>query len=286
MKSSPWIDTKTQERPQIKSWILPEPNAGRYISSVGLVSLSERFSPISLKEMDSVALLNRIDTKFVMTGAQLLKTLNSLTHNYRILSVKGRRLNHYRTLYFDFPNFDLYNLHINDRANRYKVRSREYIDSSQSFIEVKHKTPKDRTIKSRILTDQPVTEMSLEAENWLQGVFPYDCRSLEPKLWNTFTRITLVNLQHGERVTLDVDLSFYTASKVAHLDGIAIAEVKIDANNHTSPFLAQMHAQKIRPQGFSKYCIGVSLLYDQVKKNAMKARMLKIEKMVAGVYYE
>ena len=115
---------------------------------------------------------------------------------------------------------------------------------------------------------------------------PYDSRKLQPKLWNTFTRITLVSKQHCERVTLDVDLTFYAASKVVLLDGIAIAEVKMDSGNRASPFLAQMHAQRIHPQGFSKYCIGVSLLYEQVKKNTLKPQILWIEKMIEGVYRE
>ena len=73
---------------------------------------------------------------------------------------------------------------------------------------MKHKTCKGRTIKQRIFTPEPVFEMTLDAESWLSGVFPYDSRVLEPKLWNTFTRITLVNRQMCERVTLDVDVNF------------------------------------------------------------------------------
>ena len=126
-------------------------------------------------------------------------------------------------------------------------------------------------------------EMTLEAENWLSGVFPYDSKELEPKLWNTFTRITLVNIQHRERVTLDVNLAFSMSDRFARLDGVAIAEVKMDSGNQDSPFLAQMQKQRIRAQGFSKYCIGASMLYDQVKKNALKPKMLWIEKITKGV---
>ncbi len=64
----------------------------------------------------------------------------------------GKRLNHYRTLYFDTPDFELYLLHVNGRADRYKVRSREYTDTHLSYLEVKHRTPKDRTIKERLST--------------------------------------------------------------------------------------------------------------------------------------
>jgi hypothetical protein len=286
MNQTTWMKTMTQERPQPQTWALPETARVWYTNPSRLETLAEGFDPISLKDMDSVALLNRIDTKFVMTSAQLLNALAAVQKDYRVLSVQGQRLNHYRTLYFDTPNFELYNLHVNGRADRYKVRSREYTDTHLSFLEVKHKTPKDRTIKDRIPTAQPVVQMNREAENWLHGVLPYDSRKLQPKLWNTFTRITLVSKQHCERVTLDVDLTFYAASKVVRLDGIAIAEVKMDSGNRASPFLAQMHAQRIHPQGFSKYCIGVSLLYEQVKKNTLKPQILWIEKMIEGVYRE
>ncbi len=95
-----------------------------------------------------------------------------------------------------------------------------------------------------------MVEITEETVSWLRGVFPYDCRALEPKLWNTFTRMTMVSKHGCERVTIDVDLTFNTDAKIAYLDGIAIAEVKMDTANHASPFLLQMRAQRIRPQGF------------------------------------
>ena len=167
MNQTTWMKTMTQERPQPQTWALPETARVWYTNPSRLETLAEGFDPISLKDMDSVALLNRIDTKFVMTSAQLLNALAAVQKDYRVLSVQGQRLNHYRTLYFDTPNFELYNLHVNGRADLYKVRSREYTDTHLSFLEVKHKTPKDRTIKDRIPTAQPVVQMNLEAENWL-----------------------------------------------------------------------------------------------------------------------
>jgi hypothetical protein len=276
----------TQEQPHPQPWILPAADWNWYTASARLAALARSFTPITLKQMDAVALLNRTDVKFVLTTGQLLDALASLQGDYRILSVNGCRLNHYRTLYFDTPDFELYHLHVNERADRYKVRSREYTDSHTSFLEVKHKTPKDRTIKERIPTAKPVVKMTPEAENWLYTILPYKGRALEPKLWNTFTRVTLVSVHYCERVTLDVDLNFYTGEKVARLDNVAIAEVKMDAANRVSPFLAQMRAQRIHPLGFSKYCIGVSLLYDRVKKNTLKRKILLIEKMTGEMYHE
>lgn len=277
-----WIKASPHEQ------IYPQPrsalqNSGEQNTDLkGLENLAAGFEPITLKQMDAVALLNRTDTKFVMPVLELLTVLSQIQSQYRILSVNGMRLNHYRTLYFDTADFELYRLHNNGRADRYKVRSREYTDTQLSFLEVKHKTRKDRTIKERILTPQPLLQMTNEAVAWLHGVYPFDSRTLEPRLWNSFTRLTLVNRLYPERVTLDVAMTFYTLEQTVHLDGVAIAEVKMDHYQRSSPFLAQMHAHKIHPRGFSKYCMGVSLLYSEVKKNSMKPKLLFIEKLIGG----
>ncbi len=272
----------TQDQPRMQPWQLSQPAQEWHVVPSGLENLAAGFAPISLKEMDSVALLNRTDTKFVMTISQLLQALAAIQADYRILSVGGQRLNHYRTLYFDTAGFELYNLHVNGRADRYKVRSREYTDSCLSFLEVKHKTSKGRTVKDRIRTDQPVTRMTAESQGWLNDVLPYDSRQLLPRLWNTFTRITLVNKHSCERVTIDLDLTFYTADKMTQLSSVVIAEVKMDSLHQNSPFLAQMRTQHIHERGFSKYCIGVSMLYEQVKKNTLKPMLLWIERMNGG----
>jgi hypothetical protein len=265
-------------------WVLPEP--AWIVAEPTVESLAANFAPISLPQMDAVALLNRVDTKFVLTTGQLITALAQIQPYYWMLSIDGQRLNHYRTLYFDTPDFALYHAHVNERAERYKVRSREYTDSRLAFLEVKHHTRKDRTIKERIRTDGQVMRMTPETGNWLRQVSPLDGGALEPKLWNTFTRLTLVSKQYTERVTLDIDLDFHFNGKVAGLDGLAIAEVKMDAAHGDSPFMAQMRAQKIRQNGFSKYAVGVALLYDQVKKNVLKAKLLWLEKMLKGTLNE
>jgi hypothetical protein len=285
MNKTPLIKAITKDHPRLQPWALPGLACDWLVHPSDLAALAERFDPISLDQMEAVALLNRTDTKFVLTTRQLKQALAAVQPDYWMLSVEGQRLHHYRTLYFDSPDFGLYTSHVNGRADRYKVRSREYTSTRKSYLEVKHKTNKDRTIKDRLPTAHPVVQMTYEAENWLHGVFPYDTCALEPKLWNTFTRLTLVSKHFCERVTLDVDLTYYSNNRVATLDGLAIAEVKLDRAGCSSPFLALMRAQKIHPRGFSKYCIGVSMLYDQVKKNSMKPRLLWLGKISTGAIY-
>lgn len=274
--------TQTQDRQLLQPWALPGASLQTYTSTQWLNQVLNAYSPITLKEMDSVALLNRIDTKFVFSMGRLYSLLAALRPHYRVLSVQGQRINHYRTLYFDTPAFDLYRLHVNGRADRFKVRSREYVDSQLSFLEVKHKTRKDRTIKDRISTPAPLDDLTPESEQWLDSVLPFDSRSLQPKVWNTFTRVTLVSNTGCERVTLDTNLVFSNAFNEIRLDGIVIAEVKLDSRSTRSPFLTRMQDERIHPQGFSKYVIGASLLYDHLKKNALKSKLILLNRMTQG----
>lgn len=248
-----------------------------------LESLAASYEPISLSEMDNVALLDRTDTKFVLTQLQLLKALHEIRADYRMLEVNGVRLNQYRNLYFDTANFALFHDYVNNRAERYKVRSREYADSHLAFLEVKFKTRKDRTVKDRVRTSDLVTRMTDDATAWLKGVCPLDGATLRPALWNSFKRITLVGKHSQERVTLDVDVEFFDGRRDVFLDGLVIAEVKRDGLSTQSPFLAQMRAMRVMERGFSKYAIGAAMLKDEVKKNALKPKLMMIERMMKDV---
>jgi len=237
------------------------------------------FAPISLQEMDSVALLNRVDTKFVLSTSQLITVLDNLRFRYQILSIDHQRIHHYRTLYFDTQGFELYHDHVTGRSEIYKVRSREYLDTQLSFFEIKHKNHKRRTEKSRLPLLSHSECLDRKIDDFLHGFIPFSSHDLEPKLWNTFRRITLVSKAASERLTIDLDLCFFNEQQVLNLEGIAIAEVKQDQFSKDSAFISEMRRQGIRRTGFSKYCFGVSQLYSTVKKNSQKERALMIEKL-------
>jgi len=250
-----------------------------------IAQLAAQMESISLTEMDEAALLNRVDTKYVLPAAILPQILIDIRSQYRVLCVQGRCLNHYRTLYFDSPDFSLYRMHVNGRAERSKVRCREYLDTHLSFLEIKEHTRKHRTIKQRLQTPKPVFAIAGDAAHWLDQIFPFKDDSLHPKLWNTFTRITLVRNEGPERVTLDLDLRFFAEERAASLDNVTIAEVKQEAGTNASPFIALMRSKGIHPCSFSKYVMGVSMLYEDVKKNTLKAKMHEIEKITGGYSY-
>ncbi|NTU82376.1 MAG: polyphosphate polymerase domain-containing protein [Chloroflexales bacterium] len=252
-------------------------------ATTDMQQLLARFAPISLSEMDAVALQNRTDTKYLLTITRLAQALRALVGQYRVLEVDGVRLNPYQTLYFDTPDFALYLQHHAGKSNRYKVRSRRYVVTDQSFLEVKCKTNKDRTVKRRVPTEELATSCTPEVAGFIATCAPGLAGALEPKLWNAFSRITLVSTTHAERLTIDLDLSFRGAGRRVGLPGIAVAEVKQDGVNRGSGFIQQMHAASLQPTSFSKYCIGVALLFPQVKHNNFKPKLRLLQQLMGGV---
>lgn len=252
----------------------------------GAVSTAEtilnQYAPISLGEMANVSLQNRTDTKFVMHTSTLLAALSQLPNDYRVLVIGETRLNHYQTLYFDTADFDLYQRHHAGALNRYKVRSRAYLDSNLAFFEVKHKTNKKRTVKERLQTAELMTRVNRETAVFLQTHYPYEPGALLPVLGNSFTRITLVSRHRPERLTLDFDLAFYRGEQQLALPSLAIAEVKREGFTQTSDFVQQMRVLGVQPIGFSKYCLGVSALYPQLKRNNFKPLHLLVQKLTGG----
>jgi hypothetical protein len=243
-----------------------------------LNAILKRFEPISLQEMDSVRLMNRTDTKFMVSRAQLEDMLLHLGANYRILEVGAARVNRYQTLYFDTVDFRCYREHHNGKRNRFKIRKREYVESRLSFLEYKEKTNKGRTIKSRIKLGS-IAELIDEKENAFIDERTHEHREYEPKLWNNFGRITLVDITAGERLTIDTDITFQYGDRNAGVPELVIIEVKRDEQSGVSEVLRQLKHQLVRPESMSKYCLGVALLYPEMKSNNFKQKLLKIEKI-------
>ncbi|MFM9985682.1 MAG: polyphosphate polymerase domain-containing protein [Flavobacteriales bacterium] len=239
-----------------------------------------QFEPIDLSEMDGVELMNRTDTKFMISVDVLAAILPDLFGQYRILEVAGNRQSRYETLYYDTPDFKHYLQHQNGKRNRFKIRKRQYVDSALSFLEVKFKNNKGRTVKSRIRLKDWSTELDERGYSFIEDKVKCS-EGLEPKLWNAYNRITLVDTVHGERVTFDGDMSFYFGERICSMPSLVIAEVKQDGENRHSRFMQHMKKGLLRPEGISKYCLGVALLYPEIKSNTFKDKILRINKITA-----
>ncbi|MBL7911125.1 MAG: polyphosphate polymerase domain-containing protein [Bacteroidia bacterium] len=223
--------------------------------------------------------MNRTDTKFTFSSADLPLFLAQLSGHYKVLSINNNLKLSYRTQYYDTPEFAMYMRHHNDALNRYKVRHRTYQESNTGFLEVKLKNNKGRTIKERIAQDVLQSKWTETENNFIADRTTYAPQTLITSVLVKYTRITLINTRVNEKVTIDVDIAFSNDNNGHELGNVVIAEVK-QAVKAKTPALAILKDLGIKPVSLSKYCLGVNYLYPDLKKNNFKQKLITLQKII------
>ena len=253
-----------------------------------LQEVVRKFEPITLPEMDSVKLMERVDSKYVFSASLLPKILNGMISTYRLLEIDGKRLHRYESLYYDSSDFKLFKHHELGRLNRWKFRFRRYVDSGGlTFFEIKFKNSKERTIKNRVKMKEVGHKIEGKAADFMKEISSFSADAFEPKMWVNYSRMTFVNKFSQERLTIDTDLHFMKATQdgsmaEASFPDMVIAEAKRDKASSVSEFIRMVRQAAIRESGISKYCFGVYSLFDMLKKNNFKPRVRFVHKM-AGI---
>lgn len=247
-----------------------------------ILEKAAQLPPITLQEMSCIKLMNRTDTKFVATLDHLAAFLSAVNGEYFIQQVDGKRIASYHTTYFDTADYQMYSMHHAGRSIREKIRVRTYLDSHDTFLEVKNKNNHGRTKKKRI-TVGGVETLNAERENvvpFLGKHAWYAIEDVSPVIENWFNRITLVNYGKTERLTIDFNLRFHhlKSDKQECLKNVVIIELKRDGNV-PSPALNILRRLRIKRSGFSKYCIGSALTHKGLKRNNFKQRLTRIAKL-------
>jgi hypothetical protein len=230
--------------------------------------------------MDGVKLMNRVETKYIFCADRLPELLNLVKDSYKVLAIDEIRNFAYCTTYLDTSDFFFYTQQVRGKLNRHKVRYRRYESTGVSYLEIKKKTNKKRTIKWRIENLLKPDSPDKEALQFIKKYLPDGLPDLHPVLINGFTRITLVGNGCKERVTLDYDLTFASPyGKISGFPFLAIAELKREKHSCLSPFGTVMKQLSIQSGSFSKYCIGSALIMDMPRKNLLKPNLLLINKI-------
>ena len=244
------------------------------------ISATDYFNPIQLNQMDKVKLMNRTDTKYWFHSERLGDLLETIKDNYFILKIDDEAELPYATTYYDTKENQMYEAHHNGKLNRYKVRRRSYVSSGISFLEVKFKNNKGRTIKKRILSENRNNFFTAKEFEFLNVQIPINSKLLQPSLVNKFSRLTLVHKNFKERCTIDFNLQFKTADKIISLDDLIIVEIKSEGSPSNSSLARALRNQRIKTSGFSKYCVGRVVTDPALKRNAFKHKIRTIEKTI------
>jgi len=242
-----------------------------------LESILNQFDDINLEHLKEEKLMNRVDTKFLFDASLLPELLPSLSSDYFALNAAGTFLQPYRSLYFDTPSFDLYYAHHNGRKPRFKIRMRKYLNSGTTFLEIKEKDNRDRTIKSRLPIADIHTALTAEQYDFFRQKTSQCLSPLKPAVWNQYNRITLVNKNVPERLTIDLNFNAFNPNGFITWNPLIIAELKQENLSSNSPFSQIMRIRCIRPVNFSKYCLSMSLLLPQLKANKFKSSLAYIQ---------
>ena len=238
---------------------------------------------IGLEQMEQVRLMNRVDRKYVVGGRQFVPLMEMLQHDYMAQQVDGMKYLEYNTVYLDDSAHTMYLAHHNGRLTRQKVRVRTYMDSVQpSFFEIKLKNNHGRTKKQRIRVGGLDTMTEDGAADFLRekALLPIPLEKMIPTVGNRFERITLVNKEKTERITIDFGLAFHNfeTGRDESLGNLVILEAKRNGLVY-SPVTEILRELRIHPSGFSKYCIGSVLTNGELKSNRFNAKIRKINKL-------
>ncbi len=245
--------------------------------SMETTNIIYNFSGISLAQMDGVKLMNRTDRKYWFNIEHLAALLELVKDDYFILEVDSKRDLPYQTTYYDTPEDEMYNTHHRGKKSRYKIRRRNYISTQSSFLEIKYKNNKGRTIKRRRASLFDKSHFDLADEEFINHNSPYATQRLRKVLDNEFNRLMLVSKAMNERCTIDSELLFKSNNTQVKLEGLVIVEVKSEGHNY-SPIIEALNALRLKPSGFSKYCMGRSLTDRTLKSNRFKIKHREIEK--------
>mgnify|MGYP000934079402 FL=1 len=259
--------------------------------------------PTTLEDLNSAAsLLTRVDRKYLVASSAAQNVVDALTGRALVLDIDGRRSFSYASTYFDTPGLDSYLQAARKRRHRFKIRTRSYLDSGLTFLEVKTRGPRGATIKQRLdyraadadrLTEEgidfvveclaPLTGSAQEARRTAQ--------SLRPVMATTYRRTTLHLPDDDARATIDTDLAWTAlaprsgassgpssttgagrtrptvvgrgASRAA--GPFAVVETKNPARH--SPTDRYLWAAGHRPSRISKYATGMAALHPELPAN-------------------
>ncbi|MDC7222114.1 MAG: polyphosphate polymerase domain-containing protein [Spirochaetales bacterium] len=241
--------------------------------------ICQGFAPIQLEKMNEVKLMDRKEIKYTIHRDLLPLILEKIADHYYVLEIDGQNIMPYRSVYYDTKDYKFYTIHQNGKLNRYKVRNRTYELTGAEFLEIKFKNNKKRTIKNRIpVNGEGKREKDRASRDFLNTSLPEDFHELEEKLTVCYRRVMLVDHKKTERVTIDLNLTCRAGDRENCYDDMVVIEIKHEGELRDSAIARVLSDMRIKNISFSKYCLGISEMYGDVKKNRMKIKMRRVAK--------
>lgn len=248
---------------------------------------------VGLQAIESVALMDRYDSKFLAPTDWLPEVISDLAKHH-VLQIEGQHLIRYNNLYFDTTSNDCLVEHTRGRTKRFKIRIRQYENTKVAFLEVKLRDVYGKTAKKRLVRNSDLAwnaAFTEREELFLREHLGDFTDELTPSLQSRFDRFTLVNLDCGDRITFDQNLQFSDPRKhlttplwTAPTPHLAVVEWKQRKLNHQGDLIQSFRAKTGRrgPLGralrVSKYILGRTSVCDDLAPGAYRKTLRDIQR--------
>lgn len=211
--------------------------------------------------------LTRVDRKYVVPRTELDAVLEAVGEDAVALEIGERRTFGYASTYYDTADLRAFHEGGRSRRRRFKVRTREYLDTGAIWLEVKTRGARGTTVKTRLALDAPVgVTLTDRAAEFVvqtlatQGIPAVDVAALRPALDVRYRRSTLAFLSSGSRTTIDTDLTWRGTGEV---DGLTItvpdvAVIETKAGSTPTGVDRALWSRGHRPVRLSKYGAGLA----------------------------
>lgn len=221
-------------------------------------------------------LTSRQDYKFLVPLEQLPALMKQLGEYYYYGVQDQRSIHEYQTTYYDTEDFYFFNQHRKGKYRRLKVRVRQYESGGgQFFVEAKQKLKGKDTRKER----KPLVDPQNALEEWFLQKYLYEHQLNPQDLTNQthvkYKRIALVAKDFLSRASIDFDIHarLNESESVTLLPRHGVLELK--SKQFPKPIVKALQTQlKIRQTPFSKYCVALCLLNQELKDNKWR-RLIK-----------
>lgn len=241
----------------------------------------DHFDAISLTELvERASLQTRVDRKYVVPATGVERLLAVLAADgARILEIDGERDFAYESVYFDTPDLSSFHLAATGRRRRFKVRSRSYLDTASSFLEVKTRGGRSSTVKERHELDpDEAHELTPGGRAYVgevldeAGIRSVDPGALAPVLTTKYSRATLFIPTSESRATIDTRLMWELEDPTGHplggrLERPAISIVETKSGSRASDVDRALWSLGHRPSTISKYATGMAALRPELGAN-------------------
>lgn len=239
------------------------------------------FEIVSSDDIEMSGFRKRFITKYLVPVHLLDTLIGECRSKYKLLERCGELQSEILLEYYDTAGLKFFNDHVNGKLKRVKVRIRRSCKTESHVWEIWMRKSKGRMVKKRFPINCSNLEFEEKAGIMVSKYAGIDFNSLAPALLSRFKRITLLDPEASERITIDSQISFASPKHPERhrpVDGLVIVELR--KRRKAGSFLAEILAlHNIRPIKISKYCLGISLTNRYAKTNSYKPIIRNIEKI-------